>query len=392
MDLTPLSSHQLRSQPRNERTYKHFRSDLHTGKSGETDHDFEFFYIGKQSSKIGLLVSAFASGYAADSIDSARSVLSRIAEKNRIPDIMIVDGPIGEAALKDLHTYLSASQEFLLMPVVVNAENFSPAAISRYRKNRFVDDLVFLDNSTIDRFYAMTGLLGKMKKLTVQARQEKQHRMWFIAGRKYRNFFKRLFDIVTASTALLVLTPLFLLVAAAIKVESAGPVFYVAKRAGRGYRMFSFFKFRTMVQDADKEIDQLSHLNHYKGANGGTGAVFFKMHDDKRITRVGTFLRSVSMDELPQLVNVLLGDMSLVGNRPLPLYEAAKLTTDQWAERFLAPAGITGLWQIKKRKLASISIEDRINMDITYSRRYNFLYDLWIIAHTPSALIQRSNA
>jgi lipopolysaccharide/colanic/teichoic acid biosynthesis glycosyltransferase len=120
--------------------------------------------------------------------------------------------------------------------------------------------------------------------------------------------------------------------------------------------------------------------------------MFFKIDNDPRITRVGTFLRKTSLDELPQLINVLLGDMSLVGNRPLPLYEAATLTTDDWAARFMAPAGITGLWQIKKRGQKDMSVEERINLDIVYAKRNNFMYDLWIIANTPYALIQKSNA
>ena len=115
------------------------------------------------------------------------------------------------------------------------------------------------------------------------------------------------------------------------------------------------------------------------------------MINDTRITKVGAFLRNTSMDELPQFFNVFLGNMSFVGNRPLPLYEAAKLTTDNWAERFMAPAGITGLWQIKKRN-AYMSMEERINLDIAYSKKYNFMYDLWIMANTPSALIQKLNS
>ena len=203
-----------------------------------------------------------------------------------------------------------------------------------------------------------------------------------------KNIIKRTFDIVVSLLLIIFLSPLFLLIALAIKLESRGPVLYVAQRAGRGYRIFSFYKFRTMVLDADKKMQQLSHLNHYN-EHEENGSVFFKVINDSRITRVGAFLRSTSMDELPQFFNVLLGDMSFVGNRPLPLYEAAKLTTDDWAERFMAPAGITGLWQIKKRKQEYLSLEERINLDIHYSKKYNFMYDLWIMANTPSALIQK---
>jgi lipopolysaccharide/colanic/teichoic acid biosynthesis glycosyltransferase len=145
-----------------------------------------------------------------------------------------------------------------------------------------------------------------------------------------------------------------------------------------------------MYAGADEKIKEMAHMNQY---NAGTdGPVFIKFNNDPRITRIGYFLRKTSLDELPQFVNVLLGDMSLVGNRPLPLYEAASLTTDEWAKRFMAPAGITGLWQIKKRGKEEMSIEERIKLDINYADKYNFLYDLWIMANTPSALIQKTNA
>jgi lipopolysaccharide/colanic/teichoic acid biosynthesis glycosyltransferase len=146
-----------------------------------------------------------------------------------------------------------------------------------------------------------------------------------------------------------------------------------------------------MVMGEDKNIQQLSHLNHYTSIFKDP-PVFFKVINDTRTTRIGAFLRNTSLDELPQFFNVLLGDMSLVGNRPLPLYEAAKLTTDEWAERFMAPAGMTGLWQINKKGREKTTMEDRINLDITYSNKYNFIYDLWIIVNTPFALIQRTNA
>jgi lipopolysaccharide/colanic/teichoic acid biosynthesis glycosyltransferase len=181
-----------------------------------------------------------------------------------------------------------------------------------------------------------------------------------------------------------------LLIALAIRIESKGPVFYVAKRAGKGYKIFNFYKFRTMFVGADEKIAEFLHLNQYDSISG-EGPVFFKISNDPRITKVGSFLRNTSMDELPQLFNVLLGNMSLVGNRPLPLYEAETLTTDDWARRFMAPAGITGLWQIKKRGREDMSVEERINLDIDYANKSNFAYDLWIMANTPSALFQKTN-
>jgi lipopolysaccharide/colanic/teichoic acid biosynthesis glycosyltransferase len=205
------------------------------------------------------------------------------------------------------------------------------------------------------------------------------------------SILKRSFDILVSLTALFLLSPLFFLIALAIRIESKGPTFYISKRAGRGYRIFDFFKFRTMFTGAESRVQELSHLNQYSEEKKKE-PTFFKFNNDPRVTKVGEFLRNTSLDELPQLLNVLMGDMSLVGNRPLPLYEAATLTTDQCAQRFLAPAGMTGLWQIKKRGREDMSVEERISLDIDYANKYNFMYDLWIMANTPSAIIQKSSA
>lgn len=203
---------------------------------------------------------------------------------------------------------------------------------------------------------------------------------------------KRLFDIIVSATALLLLSPVLLLIALIIKIESRGPVFYISKRAGSGYKIFDFYKFRSMRVGADKELQNLTHLNQYAaGSNNGqpSNGVFFKIKNDPRITRFGQFLRNTSLDEIPQLLNVLIGDMSLVGNRPLPLYEAEKLTKDQIAWRFLAPAGITGLWQITKRGKDDMSEEERIALDMEYAMKNSLLLDVRIMLRTIPALLQK---
>ena len=121
------------------------------------------------------------------------------------------------------------------------------------------------------------------------------------------------------------------------------------------------------------------------------GAAFFKLIDDPRITKVGKILRNTSIDELPQLWNVFIGDMSIVGNRPLPLYEAEKLTTDKYALRFKAPAGITGLWQVEKRGKGEMSEEERLMLDNSYAKNHSFLNDIKIIFRTIPALFQKEN-
>ena len=236
---------------------------------------------------------------------------------------------------------------------------------------------------------------------------------------------KRILDLAVASALLLALSPVFLLIAVAIVVESPGGVFYASKRVGQNWRVFDFFKFRTMRIDADQLLRDVEHLNAYGGGgdNGGGGgaevapaaartavligddgwvgeeemgavlakASFLKVENDPRVTRVGHFLRNTSLDELPQLYNVVRGDMSLVGNRPLPLYEAETLTTDADGERFLAPAGITGLWQVTERGGREVSEERRKRLDVEYARTHGFFSDLGLLFRTLGASVQSAN-
>jgi lipopolysaccharide/colanic/teichoic acid biosynthesis glycosyltransferase len=239
---------------------------------------------------------------------------------------------------------------------------------------------------------------------------------------------KRLIDITVSAVALLLLSPVMLLIAIAVKLESKGPVLYGAPRAGKNYRIFNLLKFRTMSMNADKALKSLSHLNLYGNTSvqqqpescghcksvgedcvmmitkdgryvcehslqeSKNESAFFKIKDDPRITRVGKFLRNTSLDELPQLINVLKGEMSLVGNRPLPLYEAEKLTTDEAALRFMAPAGITGLWQVTKRgRKGEMSEEERIELDKEYANDHSLKKDLKLILKTFPALLQKEN-
>lgn len=244
---------------------------------------------------------------------------------------------------------------------------------------------------------------------------------------------KRIFDIVVAGGALLVLSPLLLLTAVAIRLESKGKVYYISKRVGTGFKVFDFYKFRSMYADADKRLKELSHLNQYaqeeeesttdelkqlekkhrEKTNSPTlifkdgtpmseedyqelkrkqqAGTFVKFKNDPRVTKVGQFIRNTSIDELPQLINVLKGDMSIVGNRPLPLYEAEQLTSDDWGQRFLAPAGITGLWQVEKRGKGEMSEEERKALDNKYAQNFSLKNDIRLILKTIPALFQKEN-
>lgn len=381
---------QLPRQQPFERTYKHFTFD---SVQEITEGKVEFFYIGKDARKIDFLIQSFGSGYAAENAQKAITILGRIANNNTIPDIIIIDPAMGDQALEQISLFISDSKVYASIPLVIDASGLSNNDLEKYRSLNFLDEIIFLDGQNAEKLVSKVEFLKKVKGPCYNYKVESSFQE-LPAGRvKVKNILKRIFDIVISLLFIILLSPVFLLIALAIKFESKGPVVYISKRAGRGYRIFNFYKFRTMIIDADQKVQQLSHLNHYNDdEQHENGPVFFKVVNDNRITKVGAFLRNTSMDELPQFVNVLLGNMSLVGNRPLPLYEAAKLTTNDWAERFMAPAGMTGLWQVKKKKQVNMSMEERIELDIAYSKRYNFMYDLWIMANTPSALIQKPNS
>lgn len=267
--------------------------------------------------------------------------------------------------------------------------------------------------------------------------------------------WKRTFDIVFSAIGLMCLSPIFLFTAIAIKFDSKGPVIYKSKRVGCNYKIFDCLKFRSMYTNMDDCIKNYSNQNIYSdGKNDAenTGNIYItddnvdaiiekgmeaisddtaddivheevkkgtilvgddylinqkqyteerqdginnpyiKLKDDPRVTKVGHYIRKFSIDELPQLINILKGDMSIVGNRPLPLYEAELLTSDEYVERFVAPGGLTGLWQVIDRgKKGRTSSEERKQLDIQYAREFSFKLDMKILFKTFTSFIQEEN-
>jgi lipopolysaccharide/colanic/teichoic acid biosynthesis glycosyltransferase len=352
-----------------------------------------FYYIGKNPVIIERLVKLFKRGYASDSIDNARVELRRSIEqeKSTLPEVIFCESSFDFSAVKSFVQFLNTNRAFAVVPFIMDSSNLCDMEMGLYKKHMLADDIMQIGEAEENALLGKVRFLNKVKSKALEMKNSlKEDEALIVTTVNIHSLLKRSFDILVSLTALLLLSPVFILIALAIRIESKGPIFYISKRAGRGYKIFDFYKFRTMFAGADTRIQELSHLNQYTESEA-KGPSFFKINNDPRVTKAGIFLRNSSLDELPQLLNVLLGDMSLVGNRPLPLYEAATLTTDQWAQRFLAPAGITGLWQIKKRGHEDMSVEERINLDIDYANNYNFIYDLWIMANTPSALIQKSS-
>lgn len=353
-----------------------------------------FYYIGKDAGHIQMLLDLYQRGYATEDFNNAKSELLRSVEQNDniLPQFILIGAVADLETINTFSSFLRKHPLLSAIPLVIDGSVLSADTYVTYKSKIRPDEILSMSKVGKEEFCRKVDFLRKIKQHTPIRSSAK------IERRKPVNLdmglmSKRVFDILLASLVLLVLSPLFILIAIAIKIESRGPVLYISKRAGRGYKIFDFYKFRTMKHGADKKMDELVHLNQYgAGVTGDSkGPVFFKISNDPRITRIGRFLRNTSLDELPQLFNVLLGDMSLVGNRPLPLYEARTLTTDEYAARFMAPAGITGLWQVKKRGNKNMSVEERIHMDIDYASKVSFKTDFWIIASTPSALIQKEN-
>lgn len=338
-----------------------------------------FLYIGQNETTIKYLLASGNSGLIVETLEEAQKMIAVENFDGKKLDVVLFDTPFDCATFMQFCKVLQCHDKVQKdTPLIYNREQISDEDI---RACKGIDDIMDLNKWQFD-FSAKVDFLRKSKSFQKPASTQKRIEAHYC-------LYKRLFDIVVSSILLLIALPLFILIAIAIRIESKGPIFYNSRRAGRGFRIFKFYKFRTMIVNADKKIEQLAHLNQY--GDSAKGAQFFKIANDPRITRIGRFLRNTSLDELPQLFNVLKGDMSLVGNRPLPLYEAATLTTNDFVERFMAPAGITGLWQIKKRGKSDMSVEERINLDISYARKSTLLYDLWIMAQTPGALIQKTD-
>ena len=312
--------------------------------------------------------------------------------------------------------------------IVLVSDQIKPELFAKYTKYG-VKDTIRSDVSR-ERLLNAIEFIERNHKLLSSVINEQN-----ISGMYEIPLWKRMFDIIFSALALIILFPFLIVIAALIRVESEGPVIYISKRVGSNYRIFNFFKFRSMYKDADKRLKDYLSLNQYNdvdlsafnieddtariplniSVNHETSLYysdddviseedfirdkkskqknnFLKFENDPRITKMGHFIRKFSIDELPQLVNIIRGDMSIVGNRPLPMYEAEQLTTDQYIDRFIGPAGLTGLWQVQKRgDSGKLSPEERKQLDIFYSSNYNFWMDIKIIFKTLTAFVQKEN-
>lgn len=322
------------------------------------------------------------------------------------------------------HKGLLHDTPFILISMIDNPEFFLKAFVSG-----IVDYYTFpVDPERILK--RITFLKQNIVEVDTASKEEKVIHEKSKKNRYKTPFLKRAFDVTFAGLALLFLSPLMLLVIIAIKLESKGPFYYVSKRIGANMDEFGFLKFRSMHVNADKLLskEEVATLNQYakevieecprcaelpegkyckpltygddgeiicehlKALREDAKATFIKLENDPRVTKVGKFIRNTSIDELPQLINIIKGDMSIVGNRPLPEYEAEILSNDIRHKRFFAAAGLTGLWQVELRgKDGDMSREERFELDVKYAENNSFWGDIKLIFRTFKIFIQPGN-
>jgi exopolysaccharide biosynthesis polyprenyl glycosylphosphotransferase len=242
---------------------------------------------------------------------------------------------------------------------------------------------------TIVRLCAEQGILVRMQTALFELRSARWHveeldgmpivTIWSGLPDGWPLLVKRLIDICGSAVLLLIMIPLFMLVAVLIKLDSPGPVFFWQERIGLNKRRFRLLKFRTMVEGAEKQQQMLEHLNEADGP-------VFKIKDDPRITHIGKFLRCFSIDELPQLFNVLHGEMSLVGPRPLPVRDIELIDAPWHKRRLSVKPGITCLWQVNGR--SNVGFDDWVRMDLEYIDTWSLGLDMKILVKTILAVLR----
>ena len=312
----------------------------------------QFFYIGKQTHHSAKLKNAFEFGFTSVSTDDALFALKRLLKKQdavTIPNMIIAEAAQGTEHLIELHKFIYAHKVMADVPFIVEVSGLKQEELTRFKKYEFIDELIVLNDLSTDELQRKVNFLTQMKQKRLQQPEACKVETAFRTYPTVRALLKRGLDIAISSTLLLGLGPVMLLIALVAKYDTGGPVMFTTLRTGRGYRIFHLYKFNTLIQDAAK------------------------MKNGAPVSRFGLFLRKTSLDELPQLLNVLMGDLSLTGQRALPLYEASQLTTNVNANYFLAVAGIS--WHAQKNREAVLAIDTPFEPGADKS---DLLYDIWL--------------
>ena len=338
------------------------------------------FYIGDNITLVANLAGSFRNGYAtAVNLQQGVSFLRELlTDQYRFRGIMI-DVPLHKLQLENFMQFMQGAG-LKQVPVLYVSTYLSKRETEEMISTHVVDDIVhpIRDIFTIGE---RMDFVGQVKKQTAG---RKEMAVATLLKNWMRAVVKRIADIVISTILIILLAPIMLVLAILIKLDSDGPIFHNAYRAGKGYTIFKFYRFRTTKVGTARLVTSLSQVNLFRDH----GATFLKACDESSVTGIGQWLRRTCLDELPQLFNVWKGDMSMVGNRPLPLNEASQLTNDAFAERFNAPAGITGLWQIH---MNGDLFRDRIQDDLLYANQRTLWLDFTILCRTPAAWWRKVN-
>lgn len=377
-------------------------------------------YIGKQAKTIDHYSNLSEGVFCAvPNYTKAIHVLEKIREKYDV-GIFFEKNEL----LKDIEDIRNIRKKYPRIYMVLVVDSLNEEEAKEYLKAG-INNTISTDANS-EALHSLSEYLSLRKKQKIKDIEEKSQLIKVFK----LPLWKRSFDILFTGAAVICLSPILLLTALAIRLESKGPIIYKSQRVGTNYQIFDFLKFRSMYTNADKHLKDFNSLNQYQleeeeeklkeksvisednleevmlisddfviseqeyisQKSQEKKNAFVKLENDPRITKVGHFIRKYSIDELPQLINILKGDMSIVGNRPLPLYEAELLTSDEHIDRFMAPAGLTGLWQVEKRGDAGkMSAEERKQLDIQYAKTFSFTLDMKIILKTVTAFIQKEN-
>jgi exopolysaccharide biosynthesis polyprenyl glycosylphosphotransferase len=309
----------------------------------------------------------------------------RADRQNRYEVVGFVDEPVNANAsferVSDQTIGTLDELEHILMRQVVDEVVIALPVKSRYQQIQRVIDIC--ERAGVQAKYGADLFEGTVASGRYHAHGDRSFVAIHGAPDDYRLVVKRCIDVIGAIAGLILFAPLMLIVAIAIKLTSSGPVIYAQNRCGQNKRPLRMYKFRSMLQDADQRQADLEKLNEASGP-------VFKIRNDPRITPLGRFLRISSIDELPQLWNVLRGDMSLVGPRPLPWRDVSRITRPHDMRRFSMRPGITCLWQVEGR--ANLDFERWVELDLDYIDTWSLFLDFQILARTVPAVLSAKGA
>jgi lipopolysaccharide/colanic/teichoic acid biosynthesis glycosyltransferase len=324
-----------------------------------------YLYIGLNETDFVSFKTDFKSGISFDNLEKGIQFLNHRVDDQKI-SVIFIDLPF---CYTSFHVFLSETEKIRTLsnvPVILNIRNLTPEEISFVRKKKMADEL-------IDFKVEMASIHEKIEFLRIISLSIADNQSNIKIEQKpsavYPDtfFLKRTLDIILSLLLMIALSPLFVLIALAIKLESRGPVFYNSYRAGRGFRIFKLYHFRTMKVGADRMLNSFVKLNTFN--NFGHAPVFLAPQNDPRFTKLGRFLTQSGLNKLPGLINVLYGNLSFVGKDPLHLYEAASLTNNESADRFVKNSGLSGMWKFSLKRWASFSTSANSMSDIADQKK-----------------------